>query len=251
MSEATPPDGPLPSATDNDATDNYWVQSRQPLASLIFVLPLLAVYEVGVLWVPKNSARNGADAWLRQFLDWLGFSQYFLLPALILCILLGWHFTTRQTWRLSRGLWGGMAGECVLLAICLWLLAHLQGTLLQTVAGPIRLDLSARAADAVRFIGAGIYEELLFRLILLSVIAWGLRAAKLHPAYCMLAAVILSSLIFSGAHYVGDYRDEFRWFTFLFRFFAGAFFSILFVYRGFGIATGTHAAYDIMAGWIG
>jgi hypothetical protein len=233
------------------SADSYWVQSRQPLASLVFLLPLLAIYELGVLQLPHESARNGADAWLRMFLQWLGFSQYFLLPALMICILLGWHFTTRQSWRLSRGLLGGMAGECLLLAICLWLLAHLQGALLQTLSGPIDLDLSAATADAVRYLGAGIYEELLFRLILLSVTLWILLRAQVRPGCGMLIAVVATSLIFSEAHYVGPYGEAFLWHTFLFRFLAGVFFAILFVYRGFGIAAGTHAAYDVLAGWLG
>jgi hypothetical protein len=38
------------------------------------------------------------------------------------------------------------------------------------------------------------------------------------------------------------------WFGFVFRFLAGVFFSVLFVYRGFGIAAGSHAAYDVLLG---
>ncbi len=50
----------------------YWQQSRRPLVSLAFILPLLALYEGGVLLLGPSAIRNGADVWLRQLLDQLG-----------------------------------------------------------------------------------------------------------------------------------------------------------------------------------
>ena len=57
--------------------ERYWVESRRPLASLVFIAPLLIVYEVGVLLL---GVQNGADAFMRRLLDLLGFGQHFLLP---------------------------------------------------------------------------------------------------------------------------------------------------------------------------
>ena len=62
------------------------------------------------------------------------------------------------------------------------------------------------------------------------------------------SAVILTSLLFSAAHYVGPHGEPFDAFSFSFRCIAGAFFAVLFVWRGFGIAAGTHAMYDIFVG---
>jgi membrane protease YdiL (CAAX protease family) len=59
--------------------------------------------------------------------------------------------------------------------------------------------------------------------------------------------VIATSLLFSAAHYLGPHGETFDSFSFWFRCTAGAFFALLFVHRGFGIAAGTHALYDIMA----
>ncbi len=61
-------------------------------------------------------------------------------------------------------------------------------------------------------------------------------------------AVVVTSALFSAAHYAGAHGETFDWFSFCFRFLAGAFFALLFVYRGFGIAAGTHALYDIFVG---
>ncbi len=256
MIAPSPRDNPARRSPLGRAADGYWVESRQPLASLVFVAPLLVVYEAGVLLMGPEAVRNGADVWLRQFLELVGFGQYFLLPILTVCILLGWHYTTRRPWRLSRGLLWGMSGECLLLTICLWLLAQLQGILLQTVARPVGLAIPAIVERAVTelgagicYLGAGIYEELLFRLILLSLAVWGLGRLGVGPRQRMVAAVVLTSLLFSTAHYVGPYGEHLDWNSFLFRFLAGVFFSILFVYRGFGIAAGAHAGYDILVGF--
>lgn len=61
-------------------------------------------------------------------------------------------------------------------------------------------------------------------------------------------AAILTSLLFAAAHYriVWPGGDDFQWFSFTFRFLAGMYFSVVFIYRGFGIAAGSHAAYDIL-----
>ena len=39
----------------------YWRQTRRPLASLAFILPLLVLYEGGVVLLGSQAVRNGAD----------------------------------------------------------------------------------------------------------------------------------------------------------------------------------------------
>ncbi len=63
-----------------------------------------------------------------------------------------------------------------------------------------------------------------------------------------IGAVVLTSLCFAASDDVGPHGEVFRWYTFTFRFVAGGFFAVLFVYRGFGVAAGTHAFYDIFVG---
>jgi membrane protease YdiL (CAAX protease family) len=55
-------------------------------------------------------------------------------------------------------------------------------------------------------------------------------------------------VLFSLAHYVGPLGDTLDLHSFTFRFLAGVFFALLFEARGFGIAAGSHAAYDILVG---
>ena len=65
-------------------------------------------------------------------------------------------------------------------------------------------------------------------------------------------AIVATSLLFSAAHYqvftASGYA--FDWYSFSFRFAAGLFFAVLFVTRGFGIAVGAHAMYDILVEFI-
>jgi membrane protease YdiL (CAAX protease family) len=109
----------------------------------------------------------------------------------------------------------------------------------------------------IGFLGAGIYEELLFRLMLLPVLFAVARGARLSPSASWTCAMVVGSLLFAAAHYrftltVGGMQfgptagDSFAWTTFAFRTAAGMFFSLLFLYRGFGVAAGAHAAYDIL-----
>lgn len=233
---------------------SYWSLSRLPLASLIFISPLLVFYEAGIILLGRQAARNGADVWLRLLLDTLGFGQYFLLPVLTVSVLLAWHYTTHQSWRIPGWVYWGMAVECLLLAICLRLILQLQGMLLEVTwadAGatePMQ-QLVQFVSTRIGFLGAGIYEELMFRLLLLSGVIWALRWSRMPTWAQTLLAVVLTSLLFSTAHYVGG-REPILWFSFVFRFLAGAFFSVLFLYRGFGIAVGAHAAYDILVGLV-
>ena len=225
--------------------DDYWSLSRTPLTSLVFTLPLVLAYEGGVLWLGRGSPRNGADVWLRQFLDVIGFGSYFLLPVLTLLGLLAWHHIEHDRWRFSPLVLAGMAFESFVWAGMLVGIARLQHRL-----WPLGIadGVSGILARFVGYCGAGLYEEVLFRLILLPIVIWVFERAGLSTAAAALWSVILTSLLFSTAHYVGPLGDTFELYSFTFRTLAGIFFATLFVTRGFGIAAGAHAAYDMLVG---
>ncbi|MEX2112126.1 MAG: CPBP family intramembrane glutamic endopeptidase [Pirellulales bacterium] len=235
----------------------YLRQSSRPLPSLAFVLPLLVLYEAGVIVLGPQAVRNGADVWLRQLLDLSGFGQYFLLPALTIGLLLGWHHLTRDRWRVSAAVVYVMFAECAVMGLALVGIGRLQAYAAHAlidmpVSGEAQratLAISAHAAPVVGrivgYMGAGVYEEMLFRLLLLPPVAacaWRLGAQR---GMRIAVAVVLTSLVFSAAHYLGPHGESFEGFSFAFRFLAGAFFAMLFVYRGFGVAAGTHALYDV------
>ena len=243
----------------------YWEESRRPLVGFVFVAPMIAVYEVGLLFLGSGAMRNGVDLWLRCLLQWLGFGQYFLLPALACGILLGWHHLHHDRWRIDSGVLYGMLLESMGLAWLLMALAFLEGRLVDalTVNRICAVDSASGVPGAgqmancvLAFFGAGIYEELLFRLILLPAVIMLLQFGVVSRNTRVAAAIVVTSLLFAAAHYridillgpchlVTRFGDSFDWTSFSFRFLAGSFFSVLFLYRGFGIAAGTHAIYDI------
>jgi len=109
-----------------------------------------------------------------------------------------------------------------------------------------RMGLSTRLMLSL---GAGLYEELLFRVLLVGGMAAGLRWLMGGGANLVLptgvVAAVIGALVFSAFHYVGAYGDTFTVASFTYRAIAGLVFSGLYLTRGFGITAWTHALYDV------
>jgi len=236
----------------------YWSISRQPLAAFLFLLPMVAAYELGAYYMVGGGGepvRNGADHWIRSSLAVHGWSEPWLLPAGLLGGLLAWHIVGGFRWRVTPATLLGMLVESVLFGLCLVFLGETQEWVVnefdrQPLAAPTAaLDLRGREglSRMLSFFGAGIYEETLFRLAVLPV-CFGLFRAVAPRKQALILAVVVSSLLFSAAHYVGPAADPFNGFGFIFRTMAGIVFATVMVIRGFGICVGTHAIYDILVG---
>jgi hypothetical protein len=236
------------------AKPDYFSATLHPWSSLVFVIPLLAVYEFGVLWLgaaEPDTVRNGADTWMRWGLDQVGLHQPYWAPAILAAFLIGWgwlRFTDRPTDLVS--VWIGMTIESVAFALGLWAVSRYLVPVLdylgiQLAAGP---PADPAFEQIVSFLGAGIYEEVLFRLVLFSGIAWLLRTAEVPRPLAVLAAAVTAAAVFSGAHHLGPYGEPYNGYVFLFRTLAGLYFTAIFQLRGFGIAVGAHALYDVLVG---
>ena len=245
-----------------DAVDTYWSDAKRPLACLMFLFPLLVVYEVGVLWIGGDQhqlLRNGADYWMRGGLQSLGADVSFLLPLLICTGLLGWHGIRKYPWSVSRETFYGMFGESLLFAFALVIVGQLHDLAFQRWTEVPQLNQVVAAADAniqaprsvvlaVCFVGAGVYEEVMFRLCLLPAMFGAFRLTGMANGWAAFLAVFITSLCFSSAHYIGAAADQFPLFSFTFRAVAGLFFATLYLLRGFGITVGCHAFYDLLVG---
>lgn len=238
-------------------SESYWSQARTPLHCLVFLLPLLTVYEVGVLWLGGSQPerlRNGADHWMRGWLQQQGWDTPWLLPVLVIGGLLAWQIAGRFPWQARFDTLVGMAAESLMFACVLLLLGQVQEALFQQcldsrglVLPPIGA-LGTNWASTVSYMGAGVYEEVMFRLLALPLMFVTLRLLLVPEKWATIAAVLITSVLFSLAHYVGSSADSFTYFSFIFRTLAGCVFAILFVVRGFGITVGSHAAYDVLVG---
>ncbi|MEL0094661.1 MAG: CPBP family glutamic-type intramembrane protease [Planctomycetaceae bacterium] len=233
------------------ALSSYFEESKTPLSNLVFYLPWLILYELGLV-LSGDPYRNLADVWLRNVLQWAGFSQYFLLPLLSCAVLLGWHHVSKEQWKIHWHCLPGMFLECIAYTVVLIGVFRLQQVVVSAVgnladrpaamalqAGP---ELAANDHLLLNMVGAGIYEELFFRLLLLPAVIWALLRIELKSWLAYTLGVVLVSVAFAAAHSIGVEQD---WFTFAFRFLVGVILGAVFLKRGFGVAVGAHVLYNI------
>jgi Type II CAAX prenyl endopeptidase Rce1-like len=232
---------------------NYWSATRAPRYSLTFALPLLLAYEaLAQLLSGDGGVRNGADVLLKRLFVVLGGRHGLTLFAVVL-IGTGLYLVLRD-WRRSGPPEGryflGMVGESCVYAACFGgVTGLLTGMLLHGPRGLLLVQGTALSLPTQLMVslGAGIYEELLFRVILVSALArlasagfgWGAWAAGAF-------ATLVGATIFSAFHYIGPLGDTFQVSSFAFRMVAGVLLSGLYLLRGFGIAAWTHALYDVL-----
>jgi membrane protease YdiL (CAAX protease family) len=221
------------------------------------MLPLLLIYEIGVMSLGGANpevVRNGADHWFRFALRFVGLKFFWVPPVLMLLVFVGWCWVRWED-RPSDlvGVLSGMILESVCFALGLWLLSRILGPLLLQAGIELSIlsvesfsDTEPVLKQVVTYLGAGIYEEALFRLALFSALLAVLRFVELEKTFSVGIAAIASAIIFSVAHHIGPYGQAYSNYLFLFRVMAGLYFAVLYQTRGFGIAVGTHACYNVM-----
>jgi hypothetical protein len=194
---------------------------------------------------------------MREALGSLGLADHWLLPLLLVVILLAWQVVSCRDWRVSPGIFAGMFGESLVWATALVGISRLIDLgflyLEQTRPAVLALELGrgpAQVTALIGYLGAGIYEEALFRLILVPVFFQIFRLLQTPHVLASTLAVTGSALLFALAHHAGLPAEAFTWYAFVFRWMAGVYFAWIFVLRGFGIAVGTHSLYDILVGWV-
>jgi hypothetical protein len=233
---------------------SYLALSRSHRYSILFALPLLLGYEAlaAMLARPGHAElRNGADAMLRAaFTAVAGARGPLIFMAAI--ILLGVGLVVRDL-RASRDrirpiVFLGMIGEAAALAgifgfVIGMTTAKLLGSLHALSIGP--LAQTSWPTRLMLSLGAGLYEELFFRVLLVTGIAAGARVVLgLGRRGSGIIAAVVGAFIFSAFHYIGPYGDQLQLQSFVFRMLSGLAFSALYLVRGFGITAWTHAMYD-------
>lgn len=237
-------------------TASYWSRTRAPRHSLTFALPLLLLYELLAFLLSGDAiagVRNGADVLLKSAFLALGGRHGLAVFGLLLLGAgagLVWR-DRRRNGPIEPRLLVGMTVESFGYAL---LLGGVASTLTSLVLGRMGFALAAGGFDQFGFatqimisLGAGLYEELVFRVLLVSGLAFlAGRVFGLGTGASGVVATIVGALIFSGFHYIGPFGDPFRLESFTFRAIAGVLFSALYLVRGFGIAAWTHALYDVI-----
>jgi hypothetical protein len=233
---------------------SYWEESRSHRYSLVFALPLLLLYEaleaVAPVRMQGGVVRNGADVVLTALFTALFGPRG---PMVFMALVIGGALVL--IWRDRRGgpvrpsYFALMLLESAVLAL---LLGVVVGIATVQILGPLRsLAAGAPAIGATPLqrltlsLGAGLYEELLFRVVLVALIANAVRLLGFSRLTAGIVAVLAGAVLFSVFHYAGALGERFSLDTFVFRAVAGLAFSALYLTRGFGITAWTHALYDV------
>lgn len=191
--------------------------------------------------------RISVDVWFQMLLSQLGFDA--LTATLGLVFIIGAVIIFRQrkslpALKMSYFWW--LLVESVIYAV---LFAILISQFLELV---LQMDLQEKMASLSKFqlfslsLGAGLYEELFFRVFLVSALFYTIRYFFKSKKTAYALSAIIAAVIFSGVHYVGEFADSWTLGSFLFRFLFGLTLNVIYVIRGFGCAAWTHALYDLI-----
>jgi hypothetical protein len=239
----------------------YGVLSARPLHILAFLSPLIIVYELGsILYL---SDHHGAmietiRAWkiLSGFFEAFGVAGFYLPGVALATVLLLWHVLERDRWAVRPAVLLGMLMESIGWVLPLLVLTVLVQRLLPGGEGAIQpaagasgqalLDMPWQARLTIS-IGAGLYEELLFRMILIAGVHLVLvDLCRSGETIGRMAAVLISTAAFAFYHDVRLADGTVNVAAVAHYLLAGLFFAILYLFRGFGITASVHALFDIL-----
>ena len=219
-----------------------------PLSDAVLAFPLFLTYQLGLLI--SGAGTSGVDFITRglALLCQRDPGTYLLLLAALLITYAGivawlrrsgsFHPRRFVPMLLEAGVYAVVMGSLILFVLRRFvdLLPGLNSSSELAVSGPIEIIVISA--------GAGLHEELWFRLILFSGLAWWFRLfAGRRTAW--MAALLLSSLLFAGAHHLGPGSEPITASSFAYRSLAGVYFALIYWFRGFSVAAWTHALYDL------
>lgn len=241
----------------------YVSESQRPLSILVFLLPLLAAYELGA-WLYLSVGERGPTtiaAWgmLARFFEAFGVIGIHLPALLLVTVLLVWHLLVGERWRVRPMVLVGMGMEACVWTVPLTILlivvesvldggsgAGVGRELVQVEGGGGGLRELPWQARLTISAGAGLYEEMLFRMILIAAAHTLLvDVLRLSDWFGGAIAVVVSAVAFALYHQQSGAGGGLGWV--LPYFVAGVYFGGLYLGRGFGLVVAVHFLYDVVA----
>jgi len=230
-----------------EADGGYLAESRSFALAAVSILPLVFVYHWGIIQSGYGE-RNLAEAWLVGPLRLVGLEAAHVLNVALVIALLAVLWRSGRSRSFNLLIVVAMVGEAAFYAALLYKGAPALASLLDERASGIAFSIDWRAhAPLCLALGAGAYEELLFRLLLIGggalllgkVFLWGRQAS-------VGVMLVISSLLFAAAHHVGPLGEPFESYSFLYRAVCGLLLGVVFLTRGLGVAAWTHAVYNAL-----
>jgi membrane protease YdiL (CAAX protease family) len=232
-------------------TGPYWQRAQRPLEILLLLAPLIVIYELGLIAILRQDGgvlvTNLAHKYIIDLFSAMGITGFGLgLPGLLLVILLFvWQVLSRNPWAIHWGTIGLMWIESFILVIPIIVIA----ALLNSSATPLAASIPVSETIAERMamgIGAGLYEELIFRwAIIATVHALLVDGFGVSHRVTVFFAVVISAVAFMLYHPIHGPDGSLLSGLAVFYLASGAYFSMVYILRGFGIVAATHAVYDV------
>lgn len=216
--------------------------------SLILVFPLFLIYQLGVALIYPMI--NGADFLTRFLFQNVGLSRsaYLGYTAAVTVLFIVAVSVLRRRQQIHLGVFMPILLESAIYALTMGSVIVLVMTRVFGINPRLAAGLGEEGfvTRLVMSVGAGFWEETIFRLGLLTgVAALCERVIGMRRGVALFIAFFVSSFVFSAVHHIPPYGDPLHLGVFTFRFLAGICFGLLFLFRGFAVAAYTHALYDI------
>jgi hypothetical protein len=215
-------------------------------------------YELGLALLLRSDEgfviTNKAHESLLNFFSAFGISpagSLYVGGVVIIVVLLVWHLLVHDRWTFDLRTAGLMALESLGLTLPLLVLARIISQELAPAATPMplaELNLFSKMAISV---GAGLYEELMFRMLLIAVVHTLLvDVGKMSNGLGASIAVLVSAVAFTAYHPLRDASGAMSGANLVFYFAAGLYFGTVYILRGFGIVVAVHTLYDVIVVWL-
>ena len=225
----------------------YFNYSKSVITSFLFIFPLFILYEL-IAFFKFNSSdfviRNTADIIfrdiIRYFTDNILLVQFFLIMLFFIYSI--YSSTERSSYKFK-----------IKYMPLIYMEGYIYGFLLVFILNGFdvfdKISYLFYEDYILSFylcLGAGIWEEILFRFILFNILLYLLSFIIDKNLIVLLLSIFISSSVFSLFHYIGSFGDVFTLYSFIIRFVGGVYLSIVYYYRGLGIAMFTHFIYDFI-----
>lgn len=223
---------------------SYFEESRSHVVSLVSILPLLLLYHFGII-VSGYGERNLAEVWLTKLLS---LEAAHVLNAVLAVAFIAVIWKADRTGSFSVLVLLAMLGEGLIYAFALYRAGPVVAGLINSRASGVFFAIGLhRYSPVLLALGAGVYEELFFRVLVMAGGAMLLeRVFEWDRFWSLGLMLVLSSVLFAAAHHIGALGDPWDSYTFLFRTVCGLVLGAIFIARGLGVAVWTHAIYNAL-----
>jgi membrane protease YdiL (CAAX protease family) len=230
---------------------NHLAGRVDPLTSAIFVFPLFMIYQLGIL---LSRGLNGVDFVTASFVQLCerDLGNYLIVLSGLLVGYAAILLLLRQRESFDPKAFVPVLAESAFYALTMGsIILFVMHRFVELVPGLATGQLAAALSSGLNFLdivvisaGAGLHEELIFRLLGLGGLSW-LLAGAMGEKQAWVLALLISSLTFSLAHHLGPSGEAFEFAAFCYRALAGVMFALIYQVRGFAVAVWTHAIYDV------